>query len=158
VEPARPTQFPELNAILAELRGLGRKWLYIDHGWREMQWSTHCNTEVVRWSLREHGVTLAGPDPRTLVDEVPAAVLRARMRSYAREFLPDMLDWIGLDVAWGQRYTVTTYCRILHALDTSQVTSKRAAARPPGRAAWPRRWPSPSTPRPGPPPDNAGPG
>ena len=42
-------------------------------------------------TLRERGVTLAGPDPRTLVDEVPAAVLRARMRSHAREFLPDML-------------------------------------------------------------------
>jgi hypothetical protein len=29
--------------ILDELRtlaGLGRPWLYVDHGWREMQWST----------------------------------------------------------------------------------------------------------------------
>ena len=38
-----------------------------------------------------------------------------------------MQAWIGLDVAWGQRYTVTTYCRILHTLHTGQVTSKRAA-------------------------------
>ena len=120
--------YPPL-AELRTLRALGRKWLYIDHGWREMQWSTHCNTEVVRWSLRERGATLAGPDPRTLVDEVPAAVLRARMRSYAGEFLPEMQTWIGLDVAWGQRYAVTTYCRILHTLHTGQVTSKRAALR-----------------------------
>ncbi len=49
------------------------------------------------------------------------------MRRSAREFLPGMLGWIGLDVAWGQRYTVTTFCRILHTLDTGQVTSKRAA-------------------------------
>ena len=49
------------------------------------------------------------------------------MRSYAGEVLPGMLGWVGLDVAWGQRYAVTTYCRILHTLHTGQVTSKRAA-------------------------------
>ena len=43
---------------LRTLTAVGREWLYIDHGWREMQWSAHCNTEVVRWSLRERGVTL----------------------------------------------------------------------------------------------------
>jgi hypothetical protein len=79
-----------LASELRTLRGLGRTWLYIDHGWRDMSWSSHCNTEVVRWSLRECGVTLPGPDPRTLVDEVPAAVLRARMRDYAGEFLPEL--------------------------------------------------------------------
>ncbi len=54
-------------------------------------------------------------------------MLRAKMRSYAHEVLPGMLGWVGLDVAWGQRYAVTTYCRILHTLHTGQVTSKRAA-------------------------------
>jgi hypothetical protein len=37
---------------LRTLDGLGHNWLYIDHGWREMQWATHCNTEVVRWTVR----------------------------------------------------------------------------------------------------------
>ena len=44
-----------------------RQWLYVDRGRREMQWSTHCNTEDVRWTLRERGITLSGPDPRRLV-------------------------------------------------------------------------------------------
>ena len=65
---------------LRSLDGLGKPWLYIDHGWREMEWSTHCNTEVVRWTLREHGVALAGPGPRTLLDPVPAEALQQRMR------------------------------------------------------------------------------
>lgn len=112
---------------LRTLAGLGRDWLYIDHGWRQMQWSAHCNTEVVRWSLREHGVTLAGPDPRALVDEVPAEVLRARMRRYAGEFLPGLYTWTDFSNAWTQRYAVTTFCRILHTLDSGQVTSKKAA-------------------------------
>jgi Domain of unknown function (DUF4111) len=116
-----------LASELRTLRGLGRTWLYIDHGWRDMSWSTHCNTEVVRWSLRECGVTLAGPDPRTLVDEVPAAVLRARMRDYAEEFLPELLSWTSFDIAWVQRYAVATLCRILHTIDTGRVTSKKAA-------------------------------
>lgn len=112
---------------LRTLDSLGKEWLYIDHGWRRMQWSTHCNTEVVRWSLRECGVTLAGPDPRSLVDEVPADVLRDRMRRDAPEFMPAMLGWISLDIAWAQRYAVTTLCRILHTLDTGCVGSKKAA-------------------------------
>jgi Aminoglycoside adenylyltransferase, C-terminal domain len=112
---------------LRTLDGLGRPWLYIDHGWREMQWSTHCNTEVVRWSLRECGVTLTGPHPKTLVDPVRPEVLRARMREYARNFLPDLLSWTNFDIAWAQRYAVTTLCRILHTFDEGQVTSKKAA-------------------------------
>lgn len=112
---------------LRTLESLGKEWLYIDHGWREMQWSIHCNTEVVRWSLRECGVTLTGPDPRSLVDEVPADVLRDRMRRDAPEFMPAMQSWISLEIAWAQRYAVTTLCRILHTLDTGRVTSKKAA-------------------------------
>jgi hypothetical protein len=112
---------------LRTLGGLGRPWLYIDHGWREMQWSTHCNTEVVRWSLRECGVTLTGPDPKALVDPVGPEVLRARMREDARTFLPDLFSWINLDIAWAQRYAVTTLCRILYTFSEGRVTSKKAA-------------------------------
>ncbi|MBA2531772.1 MAG: DUF4111 domain-containing protein [Nocardioidaceae bacterium] len=112
---------------LRTLDALGKPWLYIDHGWREMQWSTHCNTEIARWSLRECGVTLAGPDPRTLVDVVEPQVLRAAMRRQAGRFLPDLFTWISFDIAWAQRYAVTTLCRILHTLDCGRVTSKKVA-------------------------------
>jgi Domain of unknown function (DUF4111) len=132
--PTRPGHWPRHlegsypdKDELRTLNGLGRSWLYIDHGWREMQWSTHCNTEVVRWSLRECGVTLTGPEPKTLVDPVPPEVLRARMREDARTFLPDLCSWISLDIAWAQRYAVTTLCRILHTFDEGRVTSKKAA-------------------------------
>jgi hypothetical protein len=118
--------------ILDELRtlaGLGRPWLYVDHGWREMQWSTHCNSEVVRWTLRERGVTLAGPDPRTVVDEVPAQALRASMRANIPTFLADLRGWISLEIAWAQRYAVTTLCRMLYTLDTAAVVPKQQALR-----------------------------
>lgn len=117
--------YPPLDE-LRTLDGLGRPWLYIDHGWRRMQWSTHCNTEVVRWSLRECGIVLTGPEPRQLVDPVPPEVLRARMREHARTFLPDLRSWISLDIAWAQRYAVTTLCR-MHTYEEGRVTSKKAA-------------------------------
>ena len=116
-----------LKAELKTLKALGKEWLYIDHGWRVMQWSTHCNSEVARWSLRERGVVLVGPDPKTLVDEVTAGDLRASMRSLAAEFMPGFVTWMTLDIAWGQRYAVTTLCRILGTLEFGRVVSKREA-------------------------------
>jgi Domain of unknown function (DUF4111) len=112
---------------LRTLKGLRRPWLYIDHGWRRMQWSTHCNTEVVRWSLRECGVTLTGPDPKELVDPVGPEVLAASMREQARTFLPDLYAWTSFENAWTQRYAVATLCRILHTFDEGRVSSKKAA-------------------------------
>jgi hypothetical protein len=112
---------------LRTLDGLGHNWLYIDHGWREMQWATHCNTEVVRWTLRECGVTLAGPAPQPLVDEVPAEALRDRMRRDVVTLLPELATWSSLELAWGQRYAVTTLCRMLYTLDTAMVCSKLPA-------------------------------
>jgi hypothetical protein len=62
---------------LRTLGGLGKRWLYIDNAHAEMEWSTHCNSLEHRWILREHGVTLAGPDPKELVDKVdPDAILK----------------------------------------------------------------------------------
>jgi hypothetical protein len=112
---------------LGTLTALGKSWLYIDHGWREMQWSDHCNREEVRWTLRECGVTLAGPDPRELVAEVPADALRRRMARVIDSFLPDLLSWTSFDSAWAQRYAVTTLCRTLYTLDSGAVASKPAA-------------------------------
>ena len=116
--------------VASELRtldGLGREWLYIDHGWRDMQWATHCNNVVSRWSLRERGVVLAGPDPTALVDPLPPEHMRAYARASAATFWSDFHTWMTLDIGWGQRYAVTTYCRFLATLDTAEVLSKRAA-------------------------------
>src|SRR5438093_4343904 len=85
------------RAQLETLSTLDERWLYVDHGWREMQWSTHCNTEVVRWTLRERGVTLSGPDPRELVREVPADALRCKMRCQIESCLPDLSSVTDLD-------------------------------------------------------------
>jgi hypothetical protein len=112
---------------LRDLSGLGREWWYVNHGWRCVQRSTHCNAEIVRWTLREKGITLAGPAPAALVDPVPPEAIRARMKADLARQIPDLRTWAPLDVAWTQRYIVATTCRMLYSLETAEVTSKRRA-------------------------------
>lgn len=106
------------------LERLDAKWLYIDHGWREMQWDTHCNNCWARWSLREKGITLIGPDPKTLVDPIPTEIMRAEARKLLVNIVEDTHSWMPPTIAWGQRYMVTTACRMLYTLTTGEVTSK----------------------------------
>ena len=113
---------------LRTLRGLGKKWLFLDNAHEEMEWSTHCNSLEHRWSLRETGITLAGPDPRDLVDKVDPEAIRQKMRDLVPVFLPDLATWIRLDqIAWAQRYAVATLCRMLYSIETGEIASKRAS-------------------------------
>jgi hypothetical protein len=113
---------------LRTLRGLGSKWLYLDNAHQEMEWSTHCNSLEHRWSLRECGGVVVGPDPGELVDEVGPEAIRNRMRELVQTFLPDLGSWITLDrIAWAQRYAVATLCRILYSIETGGIASKNAS-------------------------------
>jgi predicted nucleotidyltransferase len=103
-----------------------RSFLFLDNGANELVWDGHCNTAVVRWLLRERGVTLAGPDPKELVDPIGAPDLqreaKARIREYAEwaHELPAMSRW-------EQPYLVLTFCRLLFTLATGRVAAKREA-------------------------------
>jgi hypothetical protein len=102
--------------------------LYFDNGATERARDNHCNTAVVRWSLREHGITLTGPDPKELVDPVPAEVLRDDAR-WALSAYDDSLAERSL-VDWSRRFQgllVLSICRILHTLECGRVTSKPEA-------------------------------
>jgi hypothetical protein len=128
------------KAALRRLPPPSRKFLYLDHGSRELVRSDHDDTLVVYWVLRERGVTLIGPKPRTLVPQVSAEALRREvletMRNWRQEWLahPDKLN-----NRFYQPFAVLSYCRMLHTLQTGRVESKRAGA------AWAigaldRRW------------------
>lgn len=115
-----------------QLRRLGPDrppWFYFDNGATEPAWDNHCNTAVVRWSLREHGVVLEGPDPKTLIERVSADQLRRE----ARDAMQEYADWApgptkaGGMSRWKQQHLVLAYCRMLHTLESGRVTSKREA-------------------------------
>lgn len=119
-------------AVAGDLRsvaGLGREWLYVDHGRDELSWSEHCNQPWTRWILREHGVTLTGPCPVELVDPVPEEVMRAQARAALESLVDDVLAWCPGRIAWCQRHLVVQAARSLYTVRTAEVASKRDALR-----------------------------
>lgn len=101
-------------------------WFYLDNGATEFQWDNHDNTAVVRWSLREHGVVLAGPDPKAIVEPISEDDLRADVLTAVN----DWQEWLSNLSRWSARLqplVVLSYCRILHTLETGTVSSKREA-------------------------------
>lgn len=118
---------------------------YFNHGSRDLESSDHDNTLVVRRVTREHGLALAGPPPRELIDPVDPADLRAEVRTllrrWGRALLGESEDssggWVwtpdGLNNDWLQPLVVLLMTRMLQTLDTGQVHSKKAAV------AWAER-------------------
>lgn len=103
-----------------------RPLFYLDNGATELAFDNHDNTAVVRWSLRERGVVLAGPDPRELLDPITADELRADVRWALGEWQAwfrslDSVSRRALAVA------VLSHARILHTLVIGEVSSKRVA-------------------------------
>jgi RimJ/RimL family protein N-acetyltransferase/predicted nucleotidyltransferase len=99
---------------------------YLDNGATEVVRDNHCNTAVVRSTLREHGVVLAGPDPKRLVDPVSAAQLRDDVRWAIREWVEWLESHSSLS-GRGQALLVLTICRMLQTWESGRVTTKREA-------------------------------
>jgi hypothetical protein len=112
---------------LRTLDTLGGNWLYVDRGHREMQWDWHCNRPEHRWVLREHGIPLVGPPAREFTAPVPTDLLRQAMVPVIETCIDDISSWANWEVAWTQRYAVTSLCRMLFTLETGTIASKPAA-------------------------------
>jgi predicted nucleotidyltransferase len=117
-----------------------RRFLYLDHGSRELVRSDHDDSLVVYWVLRERAVTLIGSEPRSLVAPISKDVLSREILETMRTWREQLLATPGkLDSRWYQTFAVLSYCRMLHTLQTGTVESKSAGA------AWAkvtldRRW------------------
>jgi hypothetical protein len=97
----------------------------------ELKWAEHgSNWLLERWTVRQHGVTLFGPDPNTLIDPIAADDIRAAV--CAR--LPDWEDWANQpdDPDWRlprrhKAYVVESMCRALYTLACGGLPSKLQA-------------------------------
>jgi len=119
--------FPE--DVLRRCDKRGKLLWYLDHGSRSLILSEHCNTAVVRWQVREHGVVLAGPKPATLVDPIPVETLREEILATIRDWGHEILtEPERFNNRFYQSFIVLGYCRMLHDLQTGRVQSKRAGA------------------------------
>jgi len=107
----------------------GRPLWYLDNGARSLIRSEHCNTAVVRWTVREHGIALAGPEPAALLDPIPVEVLCQEIRETIHDWGQQILDDPGHYANhFYQTFVVLSYCRMLHSLHTGRIGSKRAGA------------------------------
>src|SRR5256885_2343385 len=61
-------------------RSEGRKLWYFDNGHKTITRSDHCNTLVTRWTVREKGMIVIGPDPKTLIAPIDPNDLRNEIR------------------------------------------------------------------------------
>lgn len=115
--------------VLRSYSQRGKPLWYLDNGSRSLVQAEHDNTVVVRWVVREHGVTLAGASPATLVDPIPVAALRQEivqnMNAWWRQI---MADPETINNRFYQTFAVLHYCRVLHDLHTGFPGSKRAGA------------------------------
>ncbi|MFN8468117.1 MAG: DUF4111 domain-containing protein [Caldilineaceae bacterium] len=84
---------------------------------------------IQRHILREHGVVVMGPQPRTLLDLVTAAELSGTVRDMlARWWKPLLADPTWLQQETNQPFAVLTMCRMLYTYEHGAVASKPAAA------------------------------
>jgi predicted nucleotidyltransferase len=102
-------------------------YVYLDNGATELVLDNHCNTAIVRWTLREHGVVLLGPDPRTLIEPVSADELADDVRVAGDEWAKWLAD--NVPSRRGQGVLVLSLCRMLQTLAEGRVTTKPEAGR-----------------------------
>jgi Aminoglycoside adenylyltransferase, C-terminal domain/Nucleotidyltransferase domain len=116
------------KAKLRRIDPLGHAFLYLNNGSSRLVWDKHCNTAVMRWILREHGLVLEGPLPETLVDPVSATELRHEALSRLREYAEWAREPIEAPMSrWKQPYLVLTFCRLLNTFSDGRVVTKREA-------------------------------
>ncbi|MBK8618075.1 MAG: DUF4111 domain-containing protein [Anaerolineales bacterium] len=90
---------------------------------------------IQRHVVREYGVILEGPDPKTLIDFVTPADIRMAVMGTLHEWWFPMLDnpsWLRDKENGDRAFAVITMCRVLHALEHGTITSK------PKAVAWAR--------------------
>jgi len=87
---------------------------------------------IQRHIIRECGVVLEGPDPKTLIDPVSPNEIRQAVQGVLNEWWFPMLSdphWLAEHGAEYHAFAVLTMCRALYALEQGTIISKPVAAR-----------------------------
>jgi len=117
----------------SDLVGVEPLW-FVDNGSTSLERSIHDNRWHVRWVLRERGITIIGPDPKTLMHPIAAEALRTeavtaiqKLQSHFDAEIDRPLGWFN--TRFGQSFTVLTSCRMLHTCKSGTVQSKLSAVK-----------------------------
>jgi predicted nucleotidyltransferase len=115
---------PAVNERQFYVAGLGSDWI------------------IQRHIVRECGIVLAGPEPKTLIDPVSSDDIRGAVIGILQEWWFPMLgdpSWLAKHGSEYHAFAIITMCRVLHALEHGTIVSKPAAARW-ARARLGMRW------------------
>ncbi len=85
---------------------------------------------IQRHIVREHGIVMAGPDPKTLIDPVTADDICGAVLGVLQEWWFPMLDdpsWLRDHGSEYHAFAVITMCRVLYALKHGTIISKPKA-------------------------------
>lgn len=115
-------RYDPANALHLNIeRGPGERLKLVHH---DAAWITH------RYILREHGITLMGPAPSSLIDPVSPTLLRQAMVSFLPAWAAHLHNNPAQITHRGyQSYIVLSLCRVLYTLHHGTVVSKLVAAR-----------------------------
>jgi hypothetical protein len=103
---------------------------HIDRGRGKLAIAQHDTDWVIqRYVLREHGVVVAGPDIRRMIDPISADELRQAVRDLLWWWELQLSDTSRVEESGYQAYAILSMCRILYTLEYGTVISKPAAAR-----------------------------
>ncbi|HSJ89670.1 MAG TPA: aminoglycoside adenylyltransferase domain-containing protein, partial [Anaerolineales bacterium] len=87
---------------------------------------------IQRHVIREQGVILAGPDPKTLIDPVDPKNIRRAVKGVLNEWWFPMIEdptWLREHGSEYHAYAILTMCRALYTLENGTIVSKPTAAR-----------------------------
>jgi hypothetical protein len=98
-----------------------------------LTWQSHSSNWLLeRYTVREEGVTLFGPDPKTLIDPIPPDDLRrasaSRMADWA-EWVRDKDDPEWLLPLSHKAYAIETMCRAIYTVEHGEVAGKTESVR-----------------------------
>jgi hypothetical protein len=85
---------------------------------------------IQRHVVREHGINVEGPDPKTLIEFVSPDEIRASVLGILREWWFPMLEdpsWLRAHGSAYHAFAVITMCRVLHTLEHGTIVSKPKA-------------------------------
>jgi hypothetical protein len=134
-----PAEHLEGSYLTAELLnrpdtvGVQPVW-YVDNGSTSLERSVHDNRWHVRWILRERGIVITGPDPKTFLPPISIEALRGEAASsiqeLARRFIAELDRPIGwFNTRFGQSFAVLTCCRMLQTCASGIVDSKLSSVK-----------------------------
>lgn len=129
-EPRDPPNEPRSNNWIDPSTQASPKYYpfwYLDNGANQLVRSEHDNTQVVRWTVREKGIVLEGPDPKTIIDPVSKMDLINDMKDTFNLISLKWNNTNSLNSLGMQTFFVTLCCRAQHCLDTGIIASKKVA-------------------------------